>query len=545
VSEEDVAIGRKSGVPVVLTEALALHAQALAQSRDASGVRAVAISADSLLPTLAPATREYFAADLRATRAIADPLHNPREVDAALSKVIPEMSRAGVPIRLISAYLARAKARTELAWTDLARADVREAYRLIEQGRESKPDGVSRSLGRDARATLMGVVGTLVAQHREAEGLELLEFSQSPTAADSIAAHAGRIPPGTVAIRYARLGDSLVAWTASAEGVAFTALPVSAAKVDATLDSALTLLAERRGEPRLLLHLAGLYDDLIRPLEPRLGDGDTMVVIADGKLADVPFAALRHALAGRFLVQEHLLRQATSLAKAADRAATPASAGTARVGVVLDPTIDGTLYPWLPPLASARGESASVAGWWSRRRDGSVAWQRSGPLVLAGADAREDDVRELLERVSLLHFAGHAITDPEDPDSSQLVLAPGPGHRQLGRLTAAQIARMRLFGLDLVVLSACSTLGGDRSGAGGFAGLGGAFLGAGARGVIGSLWEVDDALTGELMARFYEEYAGTSDAAVALRNAQLRMLRDTNPRFSPPWAWAGFEYAGG
>jgi len=62
--------------------------------------------------------------------------------------------------------------------------------------------------------------------------------------------------------------------------------------------------------------------------------------------------------------------------------------------------------------------------------------------------------------------------------------------------------------------------------------------------VIGSLWKVDDSLTGELMARFYEEYGKNSNAAVALREAQLRMLRDTNPHFSPPWAWAGFEYTG-
>jgi CHAT domain-containing protein len=64
--------------------------------------------------------------------------------------------------------------------------------------------------------------------------------------------------------------------------------------------------------------------------------------------------------------------------------------------------------------------------------------------------------------------------------------------------------------------------------------------------VIGSLWEVDDALTSELMARFYEEYGRdrNPNAAVALREAQLRMLRDPDARFSPPWAWAGFEYAG-
>ncbi|HEX8246205.1 MAG TPA: CHAT domain-containing protein, partial [Longimicrobium sp.] len=112
-----------------------------------------------------------------------------------------------------------------------------------------------------------------------------------------------------------------------------------------------------------------------------------------------------------------------------------------------------------------------------------------------------------------------------------------------GRLTAAQIAGMKLGGMDLVVLSACSTLN-DPRGGGGFTGLGGAFLGAGARGVIGSLWEVNDDRTPELMRRFYAEYGKNGDAAAALRFAQLQMLRSKDAGQRSPSAWAGFEYQG-
>jgi CHAT domain-containing protein len=475
---------------------------------------------------------------------MANPRENPREVNDALTAAIPQLGGAGVSLRLISAYLARADARSMLGWTDSARADVREAYRLIRQARESKAEGVARTLDHDARRTLMLVVGNLVAAGRQREGLELLEFSRSRAEGDTILVLSA-IRRGILAIRYVRLGDSLAAWTVSRTGVEFTPRIAAAAEVDALTDSTLAMAAERRDEDRLGGHLEALYQRLIRPLRSRIAPEDTLVVIADGSLGQIPFSALRHG-AGPYLIEEHQVQEAVNLRQATGRASPAAGPRVARVGMVLDPKIDGRLFPRLRQLTGAREESAFVAQW--ARVNGNALWPRRNtalrPQVLSGPAARVDSVRDLMGRVSLLHFAGHAVADPEDPDSSQLVLAPGPGRGALGRLTAAQIAGMELGGLDLVVLSACSTLGGNRSNSEGFAGLGGAFLDAGARGVIGSLWEVDDALTRELMRNFYMEYRQNQNAAAALRAAQLRMLGNTNPRYSPPWAWAGFEYAG-
>jgi CHAT domain-containing protein len=81
-------------------------------------------------------------------------------------------------------------------------------------------------------------------------------------------------------------------------------------------------------------------------------------------------------------------------------------------------------------------------------------------------------------------------------------------------------------------------------GGSGFTGLGGAFLGAHARGVVGSLWRVDDRLTAQLMTRFYKNYGTRGDAPRALRDAQLDMIHSGDPELVSPAAWAGFEYAG-
>jgi CHAT domain-containing protein len=103
---------------------------------------------------------------------------------------------------------------------------------------------------------------------------------------------------------------------------------------------------------------------------------------------------------------------------------------------------------------------------------------------------------------------------------------------------------MRLGGVRLVVLSACRTLraGGERSG--GFAGLSGALLGAGAGGVVGGTEEVDDAAARVLMTAFHRAWRRTGDGPAALRHAQLELLRAADPALRSPAAWGTFRYAG-
>ena len=79
----------------------------------------------------------------------------------------------------------------------------------------------------------------------------------------------------------------------------------------------------------------------------------------------------------------------------------------------------------------------------------------------------------------------------------------GTGPVEDGWVTAEEIALLNLHGTDLVVLSACQTgLGDVRTGEGVY-GLRRAFLYAGARTLVTSLFEVPDKETSELMARFY------------------------------------------
>ena len=85
-----------------------------------------------------------------------------------------------------------------------------------------------------------------------------------------------------------------------------------------------------------------------------------------------------------------------------------------------------------------------------------------------------------------------------------------------------------IYGLDLqaslVVLSACRTGLGQLS-SDGIVGLTRAFFYAGAPSVVATLWDVADEPTFRLVSTFYSQLAAAPDKALALRAAQLSMLR--------------------
>ena len=112
-----------------------------------------------------------------------------------------------------------------------------------------------------------------------------------------------------------------------------------------------------------------------------------------------------------------------------------------------------------------------------------------------------------------------------------------------GVLTALQIATLDLEQADLVVLSGCDTgLGWTLSSGQEFMGLRWAFMEAGARSVVASLWEIPDEATARLMATFYDRLIRNGfKPGAALREAQLAGLQDDRAHGrSRPWEWGAF-----
>ncbi|HKP76094.1 MAG TPA: CHAT domain-containing protein, partial [Longimicrobiaceae bacterium] len=284
-------------------------------------------------------------------------------------------------------------------------------------------------------------------------------------------------------------------------------------------------------EPSFRPQLAWLYERLVRPVADRLGrPGTPLVLVTDGDVPADLFPALYDGRRGRYLVLDHSLRFVPALRDAA--AAAPAAATPVRAVIAGDPAFDSVAHPGLERLPEAGAEARSVAAFYP------------GATTLRGREATRGALLSALARAQVVHFAGHAVFNDEHADRSYVVLAPDRGPGALGIVTAAELQALRLGGVRVVVLSACETLRSRSGRSGGFAGFAAALLGAGAGGVVGGSWKVEDRASRRIMVEFHRAYRESGDAATALRKAQLVMLRSPDPALSSPATWAAFRYAG-
>ena len=148
-------------------------------------------------------------------------------------------------------------------------------------------------------------------------------------------------------------------------------------------------------------------------------------------------------------------------------------------------------------------------------------------------DATRNEVLENIEK-DILHFSCHGYFDNADPLSSGVVL-----HNEV--LTAKEIFNLRLNS-ELVTLSACQTGLNERKPGDELIGLTRAFLYAGAPSVIVSLWSVDAHSTQELMLEFYKLLKSGKDKAIALQEAQKKIMG--NKEYSHTYYWAPFVLVG-
>ncbi len=149
-----------------------------------------------------------------------------------------------------------------------------------------------------------------------------------------------------------------------------------------------------------------------------------------------------------------------------------------------------------------------------------------------------------LSKYRYVHFATHGYLDSERPDLSAIVLSlvDREGQPQDGFLRAHEIYNLSLPA-ELVVLSACQTGLGKEIRGEGLVGLTQGFMYAGARRVVVSLWNVNDRGTAELMQRFYSSMLKENQSpAAALRKAQAEMSQQK--QWQQPYYWAAFVLQG-
>jgi CHAT domain-containing protein len=273
-----------------------------------------------------------------------------------------------------------------------------------------------------------------------------------------------------------------------------------------------------------------LYDVLLGGL-PGLQDTKQFTIVRDGQLHLVPFDALVEP-SGRYVVESRTVVYAPSATSFFLLRTTAHPKSSAR-GLL---AVGGVPYQQsgtgLGDLPSSRDEAVDAA---------AALPNRSNTLLL-GDEATEAAFKKSVDH-RIIHLAVHAIANKTSPDLAAFVLLSDPQHGEDGSLYPSEIVQLPLDA-DLVVLSACETAVGPIEGEEGISTLARAFLLAGTRTVVSTLWTIDDDSTLYLMKVFYAELARKQSVPEALRVAKRSMLKKFGPRKAVPYFWAGLTVEG-
>lgn len=286
-----------------------------------------------------------------------------------------------------------------------------------------------------------------------------------------------------------------------------------------------------------------IYDRLVRPvLDSMPDDIDRLIIIPHGSLFHLPFAALHdgksylcQSFALSYLPSVTLipvLRQTGSNAREAESISYLVSAisdysATRKDGLVFSSTLRSSAG--LDDLSYTMEEGKSVL-------EVGEHTSTEARLVL------NSEVKSVFPKIfgdySVVHFAGHAIFNPDEPMASGLVLDDGTV------LTAASILERRSLQTSrgrLLVLSACQTGVNAVTPGGEILGLARALIYAGMPNLVLTLWEVADRSTSNIMQDFHKGWqAGKTTIAQALRQAQNAAIETGQPIH----AWAPFIHFG-
>ncbi len=333
------------------------------------------------------------------------------------------------------------------------------------------------------------------------------------------------------------------------------------------------------------------------PVAARCGDARRVLLVPDGELGLVNFAALPTG-PDTFLVEQGpllaVLGQERDLVPspfewepgrcllvfgAPDYDAAPTGWGAAGPasahppGVATASTPRGLAGVRFPPLPETAAETEAAALLWAASNLHATV------VRLSGAEATEAAFRTLAPGFRVVHLATHgffldgtgsapvggergvgglvaADTDSdEDADGTAVRLSglalAGANRRGTGDedgiLTAEEIATLNLDGVEWAVLSACDSGVGEIGNHEGVFGLRRAFRTAGVRTVIMSLWAVDDEAAREWMTALYRaRLAEGLSTAEAVRRANLDVLAARRRRGDSvhPFYWAAFLASG-
>ncbi|MGB5636466.1 MAG: CHAT domain-containing protein [Waterburya sp.] len=292
------------------------------------------------------------------------------------------------------------------------------------------------------------------------------------------------------------------------------------AKTERILARLAQSLTQRNSQETLFL-AQQVYNWLLRQAEPDLAQSkiNNLVFILDSSLRNVPMAVLHDGR--QYLIEKYSIALTPSLQlldpqplERQELTALTAGLTEARGG--------------FPPLKFVADELAQVQS-------------QVSSVKLIDREFTSNSLQNQINNNSLpiVHLATHGQFSSQAAETFVLTWDDRLNVNRLNDLLrSSQVATTG--SIELLVLSACETLTGDRRAA---LGLAGVAVRAGARSTLATLWSVNDEATALLMGQFYQALNNpTLTKAESLRRAQTALLN--NPRFERPHFWASYVLVG-
>ena len=275
--------------------------------------------------------------------------------------------------------------------------------------------------------------------------------------------------------------------------------------------------------------LETLHNVVIDPISDLL-HSDELVIVPQGPLCLAPYAAFKD-LKSKYLCETFRIRLLPSLSSLRLIQNCPAD-WHSKTGALL------VGNPWVQEVVY-KGTTLKQLEWAEKEVQMIGEILQTVPLVQKQATKYE--VLRRISSVALVHIAAHGKME-----TGEIALAPNSTRsspipaREDYLLTPKDVLKAQIRA-RLVVLSCCHSARGEFK-AEGVVGIARAFLGAGARSVLVSLWAIEDEATMEFMKVFYQQLVDERSASEALNEA-MKSMRESD-RFSAVKYWAPFVLIG-
>jgi len=355
----------------------------------------------------------------------------------------------------------------------------------------------------------------------------------SPTTVD---ARWPDLPKGITQLSYSFDTERPYLWVRTAAGIQSTTLGVRREQLALALDTLME--ATRTRKPATVEAQLAKLSKMLVPPGTVSAETTTVEIVIDEDTLRIPFAALLspEKSAGRLSDGRSIVMIPSMFDQRESPQASPRRAiRFAALAGEAKPQKSSPASQVFPSLQGTDEEVRAIATMFSERNPGSVV------SLMFGADGSASKLKKTwYDGVDVIHFATHGLADLGQPLTSLVVLPALDANGAPTYLTAGQVQEWR-GDADLVYLSACDTAVGH--------GMQSAFLRAGARGVVATLWPVEDVYASQFARDFYGRYVSGIPASQALSETQRAWthaaagVRESEQGHRRMTAWAHAFYA--